>query len=238
MSDQVDAVVELEGVGFAWPGQAPVLDIDSLIVPPGGRLFISGPSGCGKSTLLGLIGGVLTADRGRVSVLGTDLGTLGVWRRDAFRADHIGFIFQMFNLLPYLSVVENAVLPCRFSGRRRSRAEAASGTVRGEAVRLLERLGLGADGLLERPVTELSIGQQQRVAAARALIGSPDLVIADEPTSALDSDSRNDFLALLTSECAAAGSTIIFVSHDRSLAAQFDQSIALETLNRAGRKAA
>lgn len=228
-------VIELHDLSFSWPGQPPVLEIPELVIDAGERVFVSGPSGCGKSTLLGLVGGVLKADRGSLRVLGTELGALGVWRRDTFRADHVGFIFQMFNLLPYLSLVDNVALPCRFSGVRRQRAAAASGSVEAEATRLLGRLGLAGDEVLHRPVTELSIGQQQRVAAARALIGRPDLVIADEPTSALDADARQDFLALLMAECSAAGSTIVFVSHDRALAAQFDRSLALAELNRAGR---
>jgi len=226
-------VVELRDLSFSWPGQPAVLEIPELLIEPGERLFLSGPSGCGKSTLLGLIGGVLKADRGSLRVLGTELGALGVWRRDAFRADHVGFIFQMFNLLPYLSLVDNVALPCRFSKLRQRRASDSSGGPEAEAARLLGRLGLTGDDILRRPVTELSIGQQQRVAAARALIGQPDLVIADEPTSALDADSRRSFLALLMAECRAAGSTIVFVSHDRSLAAQFDRSLSLADINQA-----
>lgn len=228
-------IVELRNLSYSWPGQSPVLEIPELTILAGERLFLSGPSGCGKSTLLGLIGGVLKADHGSLRVLGTELGALGVWRRDAFRADHVGFIFQMFNLLPYLSLVDNVALPCRFSVIRRQRATAASGSPEAEAARLLGRLGLAGSDILQRPVTELSIGQQQRVAAARALIGRPDLVIADEPTSALDTDTRQTFLALLTAECSSAGSTIVFVSHDLALAAQFDRSLSLADLNHAGR---
>jgi putative ABC transport system ATP-binding protein len=146
--------------------------------------------------------------------------------------DRIGFIFQMFNLLPYLSVRDNVALPCRFSARRRARALTEATDIRTEAERLLGHLGLSDRDLLDRRVTELSIGQQQRVAAARALIGRPELVIADEPTSSLDTDARGDFLALLMRECTAAGSAIVFVSHDRSLAARFDRQVELTELNR------
>ena len=138
----------------------------------------------------------------------------------------------MFNLLPYLSVVDNVCLPCRFSGQRRQRALADGRDLAGEAGRLLTHLGLGDPDLLHRPVTQLSIGQQQRVAAARALIGRPQLVIADEPTSALDSDARMNFLELLMTECKAAGSAVVFVSHDRSLASLFDRQISLPDINR------
>jgi putative ABC transport system ATP-binding protein len=191
-------------------------------------VFLKGASGSGKSTLLGLIGGVLTHDAGDVRILGQPLQELSAIRRDAFRASHIGYIFQMFNLLPFLSTVENVLLTTRFS---RERASRVGGDPRGEAKRLLAALGLRDPALLERPITALSIGQQQRVAAARALMGRPELVIADEPTSALDTDSRFDFLELLQSECAAAGSSLLFVSHDTGLAGAFDRTVAMGDIN-------
>ncbi len=194
-------------------------------------MFLRGPSGSGKSTLLSLVAGVVTPQVGVVRVLGRDLGALGSVERDRFRADHIGFIFQMFNLIPYLSVVENVSLPCGFSKRRRARARES---VQAEAVRLLEHLDMAAADVLRRPVTELSVGQQQRVAAARALIGAPELVIADEPTSALDVDRRAAFIDLLFRECAREQAALMFVSHDASLAPLFDRAIQFTELNRAG----
>jgi putative ABC transport system ATP-binding protein len=167
-------VVELSAVRFAWSPSAPlVIDIERLALARGERLFLRGPSGSGKSTLLSLLAGVVTARAGNVRVLERDLGALGAAERDRFRADHIGFIFQMFNLIPYLSVVENVCLPCGFSRRRRARALREGNSVQQEAVRLLRHLDMGDPGVLRRPVTELSVGQQQRVAAARALIGAP-----------------------------------------------------------------
>lgn len=171
------------------------------------------------------------AQSGEVRVLGEDLAGLSSRRRDAFRVDHIGFVFQLFNLLPYLSLVENVLLPCRFSRRRRDNALEASGTLPAEASRLLAHLGLDTRKFGGRPVSELSVGQQQRVAAARALIGSPELVVADEPTSALDSDLRGAFLSLLFAEVENAAATLIFVSHDRSLERDFDRVLALRTIN-------
>ncbi|HSM23175.1 MAG TPA: ATP-binding cassette domain-containing protein, partial [Rubrivivax sp.] len=146
-------------------------------------------------------------------------------RRDAFRADHVGYVFQQFNLLPYLSVLDNVRLPCRFSRRRAARAPADA------AEHLLARVGL-AEALWRRPAAQLSVGQQQRVAAARALIGAPELVIADEPTSALDTDLREAFMDLLLEACAGAGSTLVFVSHDDRLAARFDRRLELPAINR------
>jgi putative ABC transport system ATP-binding protein len=139
----------------------------------------------------------------------------------------------MFNPIPYLSVVENVTLPCRFSRLRRERALARSGTLEQEALRLLGHLDLADPALVGRAVTTLSVGQQQRVAAARALMGSPEMLIADEPTSALDPDRREAFTRLLFDECRAAGSTLIFVSHDAALEGLFDRTLRLAGLNRA-----
>jgi putative ABC transport system ATP-binding protein len=137
-------------------------------------------------------------------------------------------MFQQFNLLPYLSVIDNVRLPCRFSAARAARAAA------GDAEALLDRMGLPA-ALWPQVAGRLSVGQQQRVAAARALIGKPPLVIADEPTSALDAARREDFMALLQQSCRDTGSTLVFVSHDERLAARFDERLGLMELNRAGR---
>jgi putative ABC transport system ATP-binding protein len=222
-------VLALRDVRYAWPGGADCLVIDRLVLQPGRTHFLHGPSGCGKSTLLGLMAGVLVAREGVVELLGQDWAALPAGRRDARRADHVGVIFQQFNLLPYLSVLDNVLLPTRFSALRARRC----GGLPAEAARaLLQRVGLPAP-LHARRADALSVGQQQRVAAARALVGQPELVIADEPTSALDAARRDDFMALLREACAAAGSTLVFVSHDERLAAGFDERIDLPSLNRA-----
>jgi putative ABC transport system ATP-binding protein len=214
-------------VRFAWPGaSSPVVDLESLTLARGERVFLRGPSGSGKSTLLNLLAGVVTPQEGTLRVLGRDLGALRGAARDRFRADHVGYIFQLFNLIPYLSVIENVCLPCGFSERRRERAM-ADGDVKAEAVRLLEHLDMGGASVLGRPVTALSVGQQQRVAAARALIGAPELVIADEPTSSLDADRRAAFLELLFRECEREESALVFASHDASLAPLFDRAVEL-----------
>ncbi len=226
-------VVELSDVLFSWSATSPiVIDIDSLRVDNGERIILRGPSGSGKSTLLSLLAGVVAPGQGTIRVLGQDIGRLGSAGRDRFRADHIGFIFQMFNLIPYLSVVENVSLPCGFSESRRSRAMQSAGSVKDEAVRLLAHLDMADAGILGRPVTELSVGQQQRVAAARALIGAPELLIADEPTSSLDADRRSAFLDLLFRECEHGRTTLIFVSHDASLESRFDRAISIAAMNR------
>lgn len=228
-------LIDLQGLVFAWPGQPPLLDIPAFDLQAGEAVFLKGPSGSGKTTLLGLLGGVNRPDRGRVQLLGQDLALLGQGARDRFRVDHTGYIFQQFNLLPFLSVRENVELPCRFSPSRARRAIERHGSVDQAASELLAHLGLGSPELLARRADSLSIGQQQRVAAARALIGQPELVIADEPTSALDADSREAFIRLLFDECRAAGASLLFVSHDQSLAPLFDRHLSLAELNRAAK---
>ena len=228
-----NAVVEIRDLAFAWPGGETVLDLPALCIQQGERVFIKGPSGSGKSTLLGLLAGIQTANHGTLEVLGQPLAQLSGRARDHFRAANLGYIFQQFNLLPFLSVRENVQLPCHFSRLRAQRARQRHGSVDQATVILLAHLGLDQPDLLERRADALSIGQQQRVAAARALIGQPELVIADEPTSALDADARAAFLQLLFAECREAGSSLLFVSHDQSLAPRFDRSLSLAELNRA-----
>ena len=223
-------MLSLQGVRYAWPGTlADCLDIAELRVGAGRSLFLYGPSGCGKSTLLGLMAGVLVAREGRVELLGQDWAALPGGRRDARRVDHVGVVFQQFNLLPYLTVLDNVLLPTRFSALRASRC---AGTPLQAAQALLERVALPAP-MWARRADALSVGQQQRVAAARALIGAPELVIADEPTSALDAALRDDFMSLLMHACHAAGSTLVFVRHDERLADRFDDRLSLPFLNRA-----
>lgn len=224
------ALIEVDSLLFRWPAaSSPCLDIERLFIDAGQRVFLFGPSGSGKSTLLALLAGVLTAQRGSVRVLGTELSSLK--GRDRFRVEHVGFIFQQFNLVPYLSVVQNVLLPCRFSRQRARRAAQTHGSPAEAALHLLDSMGLGVS-LRKRKATELSVGQQQRVAAARALIGAPELIIADEPTSSLDADARTAFLRLLREQCDRFASTLLFVSHDRQLAASFDREVNLLAINR------
>jgi putative ABC transport system ATP-binding protein len=225
-------IIDVSDLEFRWQPTAPtVLSIDALQVTEGECLFIKGPSGSGKSTLLSLLAGVTTAGAGTVRVMGQALERLGSVQRDHFRADHIGYIFQMFNLIPYLSMVENVLLPCRFSAQRRQKALAKGKDLETEARRLLRDLDMDRPDLHRRAVTALSVGQQQRVAAARALMGAPELLIADEPTSSLDMDRRELFVKLLFSECREVGATLIFVSHDASLEHLFDRTIDLAAIN-------
>ena len=230
-------MLEISDLQFTWPGASAdsgSLAIHRLSLAAGRTAFLYGPSGCGKSTLLGLMAGVLVAQHGSVSLLGRDWAAQRGGSRDARRADHVGVIFQQFNLLPYLSVLDNVLLPCRFSALRSRRC---TGGPVAAAQALLQQVGLPA-ALWVRPAAALSVGQQQRVAAARALIGAPELVIADEPTSALDAALRDEFMTLLLGQCRAAGSTLVFVSHDERLAARFDEQLSLPALNQAAGVAA
>jgi putative ABC transport system ATP-binding protein len=225
--------VSIRNLSFAWPGGPEVLSIADFRVEAGERVFLAGPSGSGKSTLLGLIAGVIAPQAGEIETLVQPMHAMSAQARDALRGARMGVIFQLFNLLPYLSPVENVLLATRFSAERAKAARASGEGAVAEARRLLSRLGLEGEALGRSSVT-LSVGQQQRVAAARALIGSPGLVIADEPTSALDTDSREAFIALLQEEAAKSGAALLFVSHDRALADKFDRVIDLAENNAAG----
>jgi len=222
-------VISLEDVQFGY-GMQRVLDIPRLWVEQGSSVLLRGISGGGKSTLLGLLAGVLLPGKGRVEVAGQALQDMGGAARDRFRADQLGVIFQQFNLLPFLSVRDNIALGLRFSRLRSARI---SGPLDAEIARLLQALQLNPE-LMQRRAGTLSVGQQQRVAAARALIGRPALLLADEPTSALDREAATAFLKLMSAQCQAAGTTVLVVSHDDSLQPLFDRTIALSQINQAG----
>jgi putative ABC transport system ATP-binding protein len=231
-SSALRVVLAVEALRFAWPGmKAPCIDIEAFRITAGESVFLHGPSGCGKSTLLSLLAGVLVADEGRVTLLGHDWSQLSGAARDRCRVAHVGYIFQQFNLLPYLSVLDNVLLPCRFSQRRESQA-ARGGSSREQAENLLDQMGLDRH-LWKRQAMQLSVGQQQRVAAARALIGQPEVVIADEPTSALDEDRREAFLDVLLTACLVNHSALVFVSHDQRIAQRFARHVLLPEINRA-----
>ncbi len=228
----MQAILEIQNLRFRWPkGQRDILDIPQISIKAGEKVFIKGESGSGKTTLLSLIGGISTPNHGEIVLLNQAFSKLNQKTKDGFRADHIGYIFQLFNLIPYLSVIENILLACHFSASRKKVAINRSGSLEAEAHRLLNLFQLDAKYMAHQAVSDLSVGQQQRVAAARALIGSPELIIADEPTSALDADTRENFINCLLAECKQANSSLLFVSHDSSLEKYFDRSITLSSIN-------
>ena len=226
------ALIELSDLSFNWPGHPVLLDIPQFRLQAGETLFLKGPSGSGKTTLLGLLGGVQKAQRGHIRLLGQDLAALSASARDRFRVDHTGYIFQQFNLLPYLSVLDNVTLPCRFSALRLARCQGTGGP-EASARSWLQRMDLPAQ-LWARRADALSVGQQQRVAAARALMGHPELILADEPTSALDAALRRGFMEVLLQAARDAGSTLVCVSHDEQQAARFDLQWSLPALLQEG----
>jgi putative ABC transport system ATP-binding protein len=222
--------VSFSDVQYTWPGSSPfTLSIESFALARGEKLLLLGPSGSGKSTFLSLLAGIVAPNKGKIDVLGTNMAELGGAARDRFRVEHFGIIFQMFNLLPYGSLIDNVLLPLRFSRTRRDRA-LVQGPVEDVSKRLLMALGLDESVVGSARAASLSVGQQQRVAAARALIGSPQIIVADEPTSALDRNTEGAFLKLLFAQSMAAGASVIMVSHDESLGQFFDRVVRLDEI--------
>ncbi|GHA58456.1 ABC transporter ATP-binding protein [Amylibacter ulvae] len=217
------SILTLKDVRYRWSGRASFeLSVPQFSVNRGETVLLLGESGSGKSTLLSLICGTIIAQNGIVDVGGTDIGALSARERDQFRAEQIGLIFQQFNLLPYATVLDNILLPLRFAKSRRQAVPSPNAM----ASQLCDELGLPSDVIHARAGT-LSVGQQQRVAAARALIGNPPLIIADEPTSALDAATQLTFLKLLFDQSRQHDTTLLMVSHDARLADQFDRVVKM-----------
>lgn len=221
-----DSIIEITEVAYRWSGRAGFsLTVPSLSVAKGESVLLLGESGSGKSTFLSLICGTIIPGGGKIEIAGTNITQLSGGSRDKFRAEQIGVIFQQFNLLPFGSVIDNILLPLRFAPARRKRvADAVS-----EVTHLCAALGLPAD-VIGAKATALSVGQQQRVAVARALIGQPPLIVADEPTSALDANSQTAFLDLLFAQTAMHGTSLLMVSHDPRLGERFDRVIHMEDI--------
>lgn len=227
-------VLKLRKVFFRWPGRSSFsLSLADLTVSYGEKLLLLGASGTGKSTLLSVISGTLLPDQGSVEIAKTEITKLSASARDRFRAEQLGVIFQQFNLLPFGSVADNILLPLRFAPIRRNRVKDA----KSEVARLCAALGLPVDIGREK-ASSLSVGQQQRVAVARALIGHPPLIIADEPTSALDINSQDAFLDLLFTQAQTQGTSVVLVSHDERLGPRFDRILHMEEIAEVKRGAA
>ena len=188
----------------------------------GKKTLIIGSSGCGKTTLLNLIAGALKLQSGEVNLASHCYSSLNSSALDQVRANHIGYVFQTLNLIPFLSVIDNIALGVKFSKLRNNRTS----DIKQEIIRLITSLGL-SQSVLKKSVNHLSVGQQQRVALARALLGKPNLILADEPTSALDQVSSNQFLQELNHTFDAKSQAVLMVSHDLTLAPHFDEVIDL-----------
>lgn len=218
--------IELSNIHFYYPDRPDhlILDIPSWSLSEGEQTFIHGPSGSGKSTLLNLLGGLLVPSQGKINILGQQLDEMTGRQRDKFRADHIGYVFQQFNLMPYLNAFDNILLASQFSQKQKSSA------LESEIKELLTVLNIPQNDWY-RSITTLSNGQQQRVAIARALINKPQLLIADEPTSSLDAANRDAFMTLLKSIVKEHGMSLLFVSHDLSLSSHFKRIEPLSEIN-------
>jgi putative ABC transport system ATP-binding protein len=203
-----------------------VLDIERFQIAPAEQVVLVGASGGGKTSLLNIISGISVPDRGSVTVDGLEITRLPEAARDRFRAERIGFVFQTFNLLPAFSALENVLLGMSFSGKR---ADAK------RATQLLERVGLG-QRMTHRP-PQLSVGEQQRVAVARALANQPSLLLADEPTANVDVKNQNLILDLIREACAESKVALLMVTHSPEVAARFPRVDRLENFNRAAARA-
>lgn len=223
-------VLEIEDLSKAF--EAPdgettlVVDVPAFALAEGEQVAIEGGSGSGKTTFLHLIAGILEPDAGRILIAGEDMAALGEARRDRLRARRLGYVFQTFNLMQGYSALENVLMGMMFG----------PGPDPVRARELLELVGLG-DRLDHRP-RQLSVGQQQRVAVARAVANRPRLLLADEPTGNLDAARAREALELLRTVCAESGSALLLVSHDREVLASFERVESFEGLRRASEASA
>jgi len=211
-------VITIQDLDFRYRGGPFRLAIDALRVDAGETVAITGPSGSGKTTLLHLVAGILGPDAGRIEVDGTDLGALDDARRRAFRIARVGLVFQEFELLDYLSVEDNILLPYRIA----TALELTAGVKRRTA-ELAERAGIGDK--LRRRARQLSQGERQRVAVCRALLPSPPLLLADEPTGNLDPENRDRVMGMLLEDAERRPATLVVVVHDHALLPRFGRTI-------------
>lgn len=213
--------IELTNATYSYD-KSHTIPLPDMAINAGERIFVAGSSGSGKTTLLGVLAGTHIATEGLVRLHGQEYKKMSAFKRDRFRADHIGYIFQQFNLITYLSVYDNIALSVKMSKLRMQRLQ---NPLKSEIDHIAEKLKISE--LLHKNANEVSVGQAQRVACARALLGAPEIVLADEPTSSLDMQNRHRFLDLLF-ETMTPSTTLIFVSHDRSLETHFHNTIELD----------
>ena len=225
-SDLNAETIRLDSVRFYWSKNKDFkIFIPELKISEGEKVLLLGESGSGKTTLLSLVSGFLSPISGDIYLNEKNINSLSARSRDQYRSDNIGIIFQQFNLLPYANVIDNIILPLYFSKVRASKIINQKET----AINLCKSLRL-PDTVTRMQANNLSVGQQQRVAVARALIGNPSLVIADEPTSSLDSDAQNIFLDLMFAQIEKNNSSLLMVSHDTSLSSYFDRVIDINEI--------
>jgi putative ABC transport system ATP-binding protein len=215
-------MIKIDSLSFTYPDREFHLAIPQLTVASGERVAVIGPSGSGKTTLLNLVAGILTPGSGAVLVSDQCVSDMGDADRRRFRLTRIGFVFQSFELLEYLNVMDNILHPYRISGALR-----LTRPVRERAAALADSMGIGDK--LRRPVANLSQGEKQRVAICRALLPGPSLVLADEATGNLDPDNKEQILELLFRQVADHQATLLAVTHDHDLLPQFDRVVDFQT---------
>lgn len=221
-----DSIVKIESLRFQWSKNNNFkIFVPKLEVGRGKKVLFLGESGSGKTTLLSLICGFLEPLSGSISINDKIISDLTSTNKDAYRSDNIGIIFQQFNLLPYANVIDNIILPLYFSKQRSKKVENKINA----AMNLCDQLRL-PESILNQKASNLSVGQQQRVAVARALIGSPSIIVADEPTSSLDTEAQELFLDLMFDQISKNSSTLLMVSHDKSLTNYFDRVIDINEI--------
>ena len=221
-----ESIIKIDSVRFYWSKKSNFkIFVPNLEIKKGEKVLLLGESGSGKTTLLSLMCGFLNPISGDISINGNTINQLSSKTRDEYRADNIGIIFQQFNLLPYANVVDNVLLPLYFSKVRSNNVS----NKKEKVFELFKQLRL-PDDIAQFRASSLSMGQQQRVAVARALIGNPSLIIADEPTSSLDADAQKIFLNLMFEQISENNSTLLMVSHDKSLSNQFDRLIDINEI--------
>ena len=221
-----EETIRLDSLRFYWSKNADFkIYIPKLEIGRGEKVLLLGESGSGKTTLLSLICGFLSPISGDIFLNEQKLNGLKANKKDQFRSDNIGIIFQQFNLLPYANVIDNITLPLYFSKKRDSRVT----NHREAALNLCRSLQL-SESTIAMQANKLSVGQQQRVAVARALIGNPSLIIADEPTSSLDASTQKKFLDLMFRQIEEHKSTLLMVSHDSSISNYFDRTINIKDI--------
>lgn len=220
-----DTIIQFSNIRFSYDnGRTLVLNIPQWQINRGQHTFIVGESGSGKSTLLNLLSGINTPDSGELVVLEQSLTSMSARKLDNYRATKVGVIFQQLNLIPYISVLDNILLAVYFGGKKEG------GNIQSRIEVLASQLNLPTS-ILAKQASELSVGQQQRVAIIRAMINEPAILIADEPTSALDENSKSAFLSVLFELVNATNCTLLFVSHDKSLMGQFESVVEMSELN-------
>ena len=219
-------IIKIDSVRFYWSKKSNFkIFIQNLEIKKGEKVLLLGESGSGKTTLLSLLCGFLSPISGTISINGNEINKLSSKSKDEYRADNIGIIFQQFNLLPYAGVIDNILLPLYFSKVRSNNIINPQET----ALQLCKQLRL-PDDINDYKANRLSVGQQQRVAVARALIGNPSLIIADEPTSSIDTEAQQIFLDLMFEQIYKNKSTLLMVSHDKSLSSRFDRLIDINEI--------